>query len=224
MSDFQENIVPSFNQNAYDYYEYDKGDGIRILYVGNSVTKHEPKPSIGWYSDCGMAASSIQKDYVHLVQARVKEIHKNAAFSILQVGDFEREFYNRDPENYYQKAQEFNADVIIMFFGANVSKEYDTAKNPPKTFTKAYEDLRNFLVNGRRAFVLHSQGFYVRPVLDKEKEEVAKKYNETFVNLEDIRELPETHGKFNHPGDFGMQLIADKFWAEIKDYVENFKK
>lgn len=212
------------SQNTMDYFEYDKGSGIRVLYVGNSVTKHAPKPEIGWTNDCGMAASCTDKDYVHLIQAKVKEIHPDAAFSILQIGNYEREFYYRKPEDYYQKAQDFNADLIIMFFGANVRKDYAITDDPPKTFKKAYEDLRNFLVNGRKPFVLHSQGYYVRPKVDKEKQEVSNKYNDTFVWLEDIRELPETLGKFNHPGDFGMQVIADKFWVEIKDFVENFKK
>ncbi len=225
MNDFQKNIISSKNQNTYDYYEFDKGDGIRVLYVGNSITKHAPKPEVGWTNDCGMAASSIEKDYVHLIQAKIKEIHPNATYSILQVANYEREFYNREPENYYMGAKDFKADLIIMFFGANVNKEYDVTENPPKTFGKAYEELRNFLVDGREDVkVLHSQGFYIRPVLDAEKQKVAEKYNEAFVNLEDMRVLPETHGKFNHPGDYGMQVIADRFWEEIKAYVENFKK
>lgn len=224
MSDFQENIVPSKNQNSYDYYEFDKGDGIRVLYVGNSITKHAPSPKLEWFNDCGMAASSVEKDYVHLVQAKIREIHPNAAFSILQVANYEREFYTRTPEDYYRAAKEFQPDLIIMFFGANVCKEYYTAENPPKTFGEAYEDLRNFLVDGRNAFVMHSQGFFIHPSLDAEKEAVAQKYGDAFVNLEEMRKLPETHGRFNHPSDYGMQVIADSFWNAVKDYVENFKK
>ncbi|MEE0946222.1 MAG: hypothetical protein U0M42_05290 [Acutalibacteraceae bacterium] len=224
MRDLQENIVSSKNQNTFDYYEFDKGEGIRVLYVGNSITKHAPKLDIGWEKDCGMAASCIEKDYVHLVQAKVKEYHPDAAFSILQVANYEREFYTREPENYYVGAKDFKPDIIFMFFGANVNGEYDKTENPPKTFGKAYEDLRNYLVDGRDVLVVHSQGFYIRPVLDSEKEAVAKKYCETFVNLDEMRVLPETHGMYNHPNDLGMQLIADKFWAEIEEYVKNFKK
>ena len=224
MKDLQENIVPSTNQNTYDYYEYDKGEGIKVLYVGNSIAKHAPKADMGWTNDCGMAASSIDKDFVHLVQAKVKEIHPDAAFSILQVANYEREFYCMEPERFFVGAREFKPDVIIMFFGANVKKEYDTTENPPKTFGQAYEDLRNFLVDGRDAFVMHSQGFYIRPVLDAEKQKVAEKYGDAFVKLEDMRVLEETHGKYNHPGDYGMQVIADRFWDAIKDYVKSFKK
>lgn len=223
MRNFQENNVSSKNQNAHDYYEYDKGNGIRVLYVGNSITKHAPRPETGWYNDCGMAASTPDKDYVHLLQKKIKQIHPDSAFSILQVANFEREFYTREPQDYYNAARDFKADVIIMFFGANVSKEYDTLDNPPKKFSDAYEELRNFLVDGREVFVLHSQGFYIRPVLDKEKESVALKYGDAFVKLEEMRVLEETHGKFNHPSDYGMQVIADLFWSEMEDYIKNFK-
>lgn len=224
MNDFQENIVSSKNQNTSDYFEFDKGEGIKVLYVGNSITKHAPSPKLNWANDCGMAASSVEKDYVHLVQSKIKKIHPNAAFSILQVANYEREFYDRKPEDYYMAAKEFKPDLIIMFFGANVDKEYYANENPPKSFEKAYEDLRNFLVDGRDVFVMHSQGFFIHPSLDAEKENVANKYQDVFVNLEEMRKLPETHGRFNHPSDYGMQVIADKFWDAVKDYVINFKK
>ena len=223
MNDFQKNIVSSKNQNASDYFEFDKGEGIKVLYVGNSIAKHAPSPKLNWFNNCGMAASSVEKDYIHLLQSKIKKIHPDAAFSILQVANYEREFYTRNPEDYYMAAKEFKPDLVIMFFGANVAKEYYTTENPPKTFEKAYEDLRNFLVDGRDVFVMHSQGFFINPSLDSEKENVAKKHHDAFVNLEEMRELSETHGRFNHPSDYGMQVIADKFWDAIKDYVENFK-
>ena len=44
------------------------GDGnLKILFVGNSITRHGVLEEIGWLNDHGMAASSIDKDYVHLV-------------------------------------------------------------------------------------------------------------------------------------------------------------
>ncbi len=45
--------------------------GPRVLFVGNSITLHGPRPQIGWTNNWGMAASARDKDYVHLLQKRI---------------------------------------------------------------------------------------------------------------------------------------------------------
>ena len=72
MKDLQENIVPSENQNKTDYFSEGNG-GLKILFVGNSISRHAPKPDMGWYGDWGMAASEAEKDYLHLIVAKIKE-------------------------------------------------------------------------------------------------------------------------------------------------------
>ena len=219
MKDFQENIVPVENQNTGSYFEVAKGDGLKVLFVGNSITKHSPKPEIGWDRDCGMAASSIQKDYVHILKSKIIKYCPNAAMRILQVADYERNFESTDASAAYSEVAEFKPDIVIMFFGANVDKSYDTKEEHKKTFGKAVEDLRNLLDTGNTFFLI-SQGFYIRPALDAEKEAVAEKYNDAFVKIEDIREREDTHGGYNHPSDIGMQAIADRFWETIEPIVK----
>ena len=48
MKDFQENIVPATNQNRSDVFLGDKKGSPRVLFVGNSITRHGKKPDIGW--------------------------------------------------------------------------------------------------------------------------------------------------------------------------------
>ena len=75
MNDLQKNDVSPFNQVHKNVFLVNNS-GIRILFVGNSITKHEPKPESGWFNDCGMEASSLDKDYVHSLVERIKKYDK----------------------------------------------------------------------------------------------------------------------------------------------------
>ncbi len=49
----------------------DNGGKYNVLFVGNSITRHEPKSAIGWEHDWGMAASAKDKDIeLFLIYAR----------------------------------------------------------------------------------------------------------------------------------------------------------
>jgi len=96
--DLQKNVVPAENQVKKPFRAFGKENGSpRILYVGNSITRHGPKPEIGWTNDCGMAASSIDTDYGHVHAAMVARVKPDAAFAYLNVaGSFERKFTDPD--------------------------------------------------------------------------------------------------------------------------------
>ena len=137
------------------------------------------------------------------------------------MANFERQFDTINPSELYESAKNFNADIIITFFGANVSKDYDGMENPLKTFGKAYEELCDYLSNGR-AKVYHGMGFYIRERLDNEKQTVAKNRGEVFMDISDIRDRDDSHGLFNHPGDLGMKMIADRFFSYVEKGIDEF--
>ena len=151
MSDLQKNNVPATNQVKQNVFIHENS-GIRILFAGNSITKHSPRPAMGWDNDCGMAASDVDHDYVHLILAKIREYDKNVAWAIAQVGGYEANLLNGAlPSDSHTEAANFGADIIIMFYGANTPKEYDTMENPPRTFGDAYEEMRNFLDKDKKA-------------------------------------------------------------------------
>lgn len=219
MRDLQENIVPAENQNKETLFCYDNS-GLRIMFVGNSITKHEPKPDIGWNRDCGMAASDADHDYVHLVMSKVRQFDANAAFSICQVADLERCYDDPAVIENYRPAVSFHPDIVILFFGANVPAD-KCDKDPAQValFKETYRRTRDMLQDGRAA-VFHSEGFYIRPALDEAKKQVAEECGDTWITLGDTRTREETHGEFTHPSDLGMAEIADAFWRAIEPTVK----
>jgi hypothetical protein len=166
--DLQANPVPAIGQNAKDQKAFDPAKkGPRVLFAGNSITLHGPRPQIGWTNNWGMAASARDKDYVHLLQKKIAAVRPDAQCCLLQVANtFERAFFKKD-----------------------------------------WSCERDF-----------------RPKLDAEKESVAKKRGDVFVNMEDIRVRRDSHGRFNHPGDLGMNLIAERFWQHIEQRVREIRR
>ncbi len=225
---FQENPVPAIGQNAQNRTAFDPAKkGPRVLFVGNSITLHGPRPEIGWTNDWGMAASAREKDYVHLLERKIRAANPDAQCCLLQVADtFERAFYKSDWScDRFAWAKDFKPDVIILFFGANVPTAYDAGTlKPARTFGAAMDDFLAFLDPEGKARVLVAQGFYVRPKLDAEKEALARKPRRTFVKIDDIRARADTHGRYNHPNDLGMKLIAERFWEHMKNFINQNNK
>ena len=217
MKDLQKNTVPSANQNIKWFFKYG-GEGHKILFVGNSTSKHGPKPSIGWTRDCGMAASCPEKDYVHLVAKMAQKYDPDLSFAVLQVASFEGQFETYDIASEYADGPAYDADIIVMLFGTNVPKTYDTRED--HAFIDAYEKMRNFLDGEKKPKFFHVEQFFVREKIIADRRAVAEKYGEPFIELGSIKTDEATHGEYNHPNDYGMQCIADKIWEAIEPAVK----
>lgn len=90
------------------------------MFVGNSITRHGVLPEIGWYGDYGMAASSIEKDYVHIVMNYIKRDNPDATFCICQCSEWERQYQQGDYVlDEFCDARDFGADIIIVRFVKN---------------------------------------------------------------------------------------------------------
>ena len=92
----------------------------RIMFVGNSITLHRPAPEIGWYGDWGMAASSKDRDYVHLLINHIKSKYPDAAFCIVQAAAWEREYRSCEIQKVCAGAESFDPDIIITRLSENI--------------------------------------------------------------------------------------------------------
>ncbi|MBQ4086816.1 MAG: SGNH/GDSL hydrolase family protein [Clostridia bacterium] len=218
MSRIEENTVSSAHQTEKKgpvFFLKTEGEGQKILFVGNSITLHLPKPDIGWYGSWGMAASCAEKDYVHMVMEKQLETDAKSRFAVCHVSDWERGY--RTGESFFNAflpAREFGADVIIMRCVENCP--HDERFNGA-LFRQKYQELIDYLNPEGKAKVILTTGFW-RHVGNQDIRAVAKERGYALVELEQLGEddsmmaigLFEHRGVSIHPGDKGMAAIAEK--------------
>ena len=209
-------------------FENPTGKGVRVMFVGNSITLHAECPEIGWYGAHGMAASSKEKDYVHLLEKEVSSVDTDAAFCICHASGWERKFRDgRDVFEQIAMAREFGADVIILRLVENC--------NPAKIeeselFIRELTTLLNYLDKEEKAKFIITTGFWRHP-FDGALSEFACKMGYPCVTLGDLGEndamkakgLFEHGGVANHPGDLGMRTIADRIAVPLLSIVNEIK-
>ena len=192
-----------------------EGHGKRIMLVGNSITRHSVLESIGWFRDCGMAASSLDKDYVHLLFNRLDSgAMRDCVFCITQAAEWERSYKNAEGVySLYESAREFNPDVIVIRIVENCPY-----KDPEgEVFMSQLMSFISYLDKDGGAKVLITTGFWHHP-LDEFLEKLAEDNGYPLVRLGDLGEddrmkaigLFEHTGVANHPGDEGMAAIAER--------------
>ena len=222
MEQIAKNTVEAENQlkaNEYITYINRNGKGRRFLVVGNSITRHGIKHDIGWHNDWGMAASTIECDYVHLLYRALCERFPDAVMCITQVATWEREFKDGTailPK--FEEARYFGADTLVMRLVENCP---NNAEEIP-LFKDKYAEFLTFLQGDTVTQTVVTTGFW-RHRLDEGIRECAAENGYILVELGDLGEdesmkaigLFQHEGVANHPGDKGMQAIADRILAGI---------
>ncbi len=219
----EDNTVSSKNQIALSDSVYcEDRNGKKILFLGNSITKHAEAPAIGWNANWGMAASSEDKDYVHRTMAKVWEKVPNTSFMVGQLSAWEREFWNETliQEN-FPEIIDYKADIVIIRVIENVSE----TEHDGYTFEKGYKKLID-TVSDKHTKVILTNSFWQAPEKDAIVAKVAKDEKYTLVDMcigaDDrytAQGLFEHLGVAAHPGDEGMEEIANRIFAAIEEYL-----
>ncbi len=192
------------------------GSTHKVLFVGNSITRHAPKPSIGWNNDWGMAASSEDKDYVHLVVKGLKERFGAIDYCIAQMADWEKNYTHTEEilNTYYQPARDFAADIIIIRIGENFS----AAAHEEISIKPYFDRMIGFLITNETRQVIVTDNFWRKDGIEQAIREVIKERGYTYCKLSGL-ELDEStmaiglfehKGVAAHPGDYGMACIAER--------------
>ena len=226
MQQIEKNSVSATNQlkkNSYVTFIQEEGKGKKVMFVGNSITRHGVLPEIGWYCDWGMAASALENDYVHLLVDKINMIEPDTSFCVCQVAKWECEYKNGSEYlQAYKSARDFEADVIVFRMIENCPHQ-DFDKN---TFYREYQHLIDYLNPAGKAKIILTTGFWKHPG-DDTIIRIAKEREYPYIYLGELGEddkmkaigLFEHTGIANHPGDLGMKHIAELIWEKIKKII-----
>ena len=221
------NTVDAKNQlDVNDYISFINKDGAgkKIMFAGNSITRHGVSEKIGWFRDCGMAASSIDKDYVHILIKRVSEIDSDASFCIAQCATWERGFWDDSVYENFKFAKDFAPDILIYRLGENVTLDSLEGRD----LKEGIRHLIKYLTEKNPdAKIIFTTNFWIKVPVDNAVTEVAAEFGKEAHDLGLLGEnsemkaigLFEHSGVAAHPGDKGMQAIADVIWEELKDMI-----
>lgn len=198
-------------------------NGLRVMFLGNSITLHGKKPEIGWNNVWGMAASTEENDYVHILMRYIREKVCEPAFCICQGAKWEVH-YKEDIDFYdeYADARNFEADIIII-------RLIENCKGEDFSNEKFKRELMNFITYlspNKSPKIIFTTSFWKHPG-DNAIQELSKETDSPLVMLGDLGDNKEMMaiGHFEHvgvsihPGDKGMQAIADRIYDVLKDII-----
>lgn len=191
----------------------------KVLFLGNSITRHGPAPHIDWHGDWGMAATAPEKDYVHLVAAAVaKRSGGEPEILVRNIADFERGYADYDVAEKMKDLFAFDADLVVLAIGEN-TPEFASPEEAAKFQAGVAKILEGVRRDGRRPIVVVRSCFWPVESKDARLRAAAKEADAIFLDIADLgrdpanaarSERPYKHeGVAGHPGDRGMKAIAD---------------
>ena len=222
-NDLIKNDVPAVGQlkeNDYISYEIIKNADIKLLFLGNSITRHGKAENLGWYGDWGMAASSKENDYVHKLISKLDHNGLKTSACIVNLSEWER---TRDMNlllTKYLPALQFKADYVIVRLGENACLDKNLNE-----FEVSYKELTDlFFKNGAKIII--TDLFWEFEPFDKFIATLASKKGYTYVMIHDLgnNEKMKAIDKFSHngvamhPGDKGMEEIAERIYEKLNNY------
>lgn len=189
----------------------------KVLFLGNSITKHGPKADIDWSGNWGMAASAEAKDYVHVFTKALSEKQGSAPeIFVKNIADFERAHQGYDFAAKLKEAIDFQADLIVLAIGENVPA-LKTAEEKAQLQADVTALLKS-LQGTRKPMILVRSCFWANAAKDEALRGACDAVNGIYVDLSALSADKSLYGRAerefkhagvaNHPGDKGMAAIA----------------
>lgn len=203
-------------------------DKYKIIFIGNSITKHERKEDLGWYFNHGMAVNDKNKDYVHNLMKMLEIKSENA---------YIRNFYPFETKpnsalgliNSLDGINSADPQIVIIQLGDNVSLgEGDIFSK----LINGYEFLLNYDLlikniskNDKSNKVYCISTWWEQPLVDFiiKLSCFINKQNYVFIgdiyndknNKDRLKVDFQNVGVDIHPKEWGMLMIANRIFKAI---------
>lgn len=194
----------------------------RLLILGNSITWHTPSKDLGWSGNWGMAATTQDNDFSHLLAAMLEKAQDGRRPILYPRNISEME---RNPERYdfdrLSFVESFRPDVVIIFLGDNVN----LGGTDGNTFGRQYGKLLSKLNNGTAKRIYCVSTWWMNRKVDGYISSICDSNRGIYVSLDGLSIQPgmkaNLSGKFSnagvadHPSDQGMEAIANRLMSAL---------
>ena len=202
----------------------------RILFLGNSITACPPT----WW---GLSASAAAKDFAHLLAAAIDakcggrltmipttapttnpdgsvDMGPSNGINIADV--FERGYASYHATK-ISKQIAWKADIVVLQFGENIPMATFNASVFKSSLKSLLTDLK---ASSNPHIFMPSYILGTNPTVDAIKRSVCAEdpTYRVFVDLSSVSKDPSNMGAYGHPGNKGMQLIADMLFKVILEH------
>ncbi|MCL1971866.1 MAG: SGNH/GDSL hydrolase family protein, partial [Endomicrobia bacterium] len=198
--------------------------GRKIMLCGNSILQSGPSPSIGWLNNHGMAASSPEKDYAHILQKNINDMFGPYEYNLFNIAPFERDCTHEPPYDYsslfsyiINEVKRFDPDVVSLQLGENVPGAITAIG-----YQNALEQLITAIRTARPGVqVLLCTSFWGGVTVPGAQQAAAALHVPLVelhpLNLPQYKALDEYEhaGVAMHPNDAGMEEIANRIFSAM---------
>lgn len=205
---------------------------LKVLCLGNSITRHEYKADIEWFSEWGMAASKEENDYCHQLQKLLCTTHPGTVVTPLNIAYWERNLAC-DIDSLIGSAVR-GKDLIVIRLGENVQDK--------EAFRTGILRLVNYCKQ-RVGRVVITSCFWEDAEKERALIQAARTYDISFIPLDWIDRLYDSRPKVGdtlydvkgkpytvtkefiiaHPDDRGMRKIAEAIFDTLRWCCSSFK-
>lgn len=191
-----------------------------VVILGNSITRHAPDASLGWFGNWGMAASGESRDYVHDLERKFKRVDPLVRFHVKTIVDFERSYWNYDFSR-LDSFKDIKPELIILHIGENVNAKMLDQKPFEPYYIRL---LQYFSSDNPDVKIICTSSFWKQDRISGQIEEATKKAHGYYVKIDQLSSDSANMaiGKFKnrgvaiHPSDKGMEAMANLIWQKTR--------